>query len=158
MAAKLTRLTHRIAIQLDLVAESCTICSSRARRPVRKLLDTTWYMTAVVRIPPEPWAPLSHITCGLALGTLHQVSNTISPSSVDEDYDAWSLTSTPSTYVQCVVFHDLPLRHWAVYIHLRSLREVNTRWGCHVCVSVRLYFSNYLYYQILPLFPSVPFA
>jgi len=29
MAAKLTRLTHSIAIQLYLVAESCTICSFR---------------------------------------------------------------------------------------------------------------------------------
>jgi len=27
-------------IQLNLVAESCTICSSRSRQPVRKLLDT----------------------------------------------------------------------------------------------------------------------
>jgi hypothetical protein len=40
MAAKLTRMTHEIAIQLHLVAESCTIRSSRSRRPVRKLLDT----------------------------------------------------------------------------------------------------------------------
>jgi len=40
MAAKLTRLTHKIAIQLHLVAESCTICSSCSRRPVRKLFDT----------------------------------------------------------------------------------------------------------------------
>jgi len=32
MIAKLTRLTHKIAIQLHLVAESCTICSSRSRR------------------------------------------------------------------------------------------------------------------------------
>jgi len=39
MAAKLTRLTHKIAIQLHLVAENCTICSSRSRRTVRKLLD-----------------------------------------------------------------------------------------------------------------------
>jgi hypothetical protein len=30
MAAKLARLTHKIAIQLHLVAESCTICSSRS--------------------------------------------------------------------------------------------------------------------------------
>jgi hypothetical protein len=43
MAAKLTKLTHKIAIQLHLVAESCTICSSRFRRPVRKLLDTLSY-------------------------------------------------------------------------------------------------------------------
>jgi hypothetical protein len=40
MEVNLTRLTHKIAIQLHLVAESCTICSSRSRRPVRKLLDT----------------------------------------------------------------------------------------------------------------------
>jgi hypothetical protein len=40
----LTRLTHKIAIQLHLVAESCTIYSSRSsRRPVRKLLDTPSY-------------------------------------------------------------------------------------------------------------------
>jgi hypothetical protein len=38
MAAKLIRLTLKIAIKLQLVAESCTICSSRSRRPVRKLL------------------------------------------------------------------------------------------------------------------------
>jgi hypothetical protein len=43
MAAKLDRLTHKIAIQLHLVAESCTICSSRSRRPVGKLLDTPSY-------------------------------------------------------------------------------------------------------------------
>jgi hypothetical protein len=43
MVAELTRLTHKIAIQLHLVAESCTICSLRSRRPVRKLLDTPSY-------------------------------------------------------------------------------------------------------------------
>jgi hypothetical protein len=43
-AAKLTRLTHKIAIQLHAVAESCTTCSSRSRRPVRKLLDTHLYV------------------------------------------------------------------------------------------------------------------
>jgi len=40
MVAKLTTLIHEIAIQLPLVAESCTICRSRSRRSVRKLLDT----------------------------------------------------------------------------------------------------------------------
>jgi hypothetical protein len=34
MAAKLTKLTHKIEIQLHLVAESCTIYSSHSRRPV----------------------------------------------------------------------------------------------------------------------------
>jgi hypothetical protein len=42
--AKLTRLVHKIAIQLHLVAEGCTICSFRSRRPVRKLLDTPAYL------------------------------------------------------------------------------------------------------------------
>jgi hypothetical protein len=44
MAVKLTRLTHKIAIQLHLVAERCTICSSRSRWPVRKLLNTPLYL------------------------------------------------------------------------------------------------------------------
>jgi hypothetical protein len=43
MAAKLPRLTHKIAIQPHPVAESCIICSSRSRRPVLKLLDTPSY-------------------------------------------------------------------------------------------------------------------
>jgi hypothetical protein len=37
MEVKLTRLTHKIVIQLRLVAESCIIYSSRSRRPVQKL-------------------------------------------------------------------------------------------------------------------------
>jgi hypothetical protein len=44
MAAKLTRLAHKIAIQLHLVAESCIICSSRSRRAVLELLDTPSYV------------------------------------------------------------------------------------------------------------------
>jgi hypothetical protein len=43
MAARLIRLTHRIAIRLHLGAEGCTICSSLSRRPVRKLLHTPVY-------------------------------------------------------------------------------------------------------------------
>jgi len=45
MATKLTRLTHRITIRLHLMAESCTICCSRSRRPVLKLLDTPSYLS-----------------------------------------------------------------------------------------------------------------
>jgi hypothetical protein len=48
MAVKLTRMTHKIAIQLHLVPTSCTIYSSRPRRPVRKLLDTPSYVAAVL--------------------------------------------------------------------------------------------------------------
>jgi hypothetical protein len=50
MAEKLTRLTHKIAVQLHLVAEICTICSSRSRWPVRKLLDTPSYLTCYPHI------------------------------------------------------------------------------------------------------------
>jgi len=42
--AKLTRLTHKIAIPLHLVAEICNICSFRSRLPVRKLLNTPSYI------------------------------------------------------------------------------------------------------------------
>jgi len=44
MAAKLTKMTHKIPIRLHLVAESCTICSSSSRQTVRKLLDTPSYV------------------------------------------------------------------------------------------------------------------
>jgi hypothetical protein len=43
MVAKLTRLTHKIVIQLHLVAESCTICISHSMWPVQKALDTPSY-------------------------------------------------------------------------------------------------------------------
>jgi hypothetical protein len=48
MAAELTRLTHKMATQLNLVAESCTISSSRSTRPVRKLFDTPSYMGEII--------------------------------------------------------------------------------------------------------------
>jgi len=35
MAVKFARLTQKIVTQLHLVAQSCTICSSRSRRLVR---------------------------------------------------------------------------------------------------------------------------
>jgi len=43
MEAKLTRLTHKVAIQLHLMEESCIICNSHSRRPFRKLLDAPSY-------------------------------------------------------------------------------------------------------------------
>jgi hypothetical protein len=55
MSAKLTRLTYKIAIQLHLVAEGCTICSSRSRWPVRKLLDTPSYSTLTFSFCTSTW-------------------------------------------------------------------------------------------------------
>jgi len=43
MAAKLTRMTHKIAIQLHLVAKRYTIHSSHSKRPVHKLLVMPLY-------------------------------------------------------------------------------------------------------------------
>jgi len=43
METKLTRLTHKISIQLYLTAERFTIWSSPSRWPVRKLLDRPSY-------------------------------------------------------------------------------------------------------------------
>jgi hypothetical protein len=43
MAAKFIRLTHEVAIQLHLPAESCTICGSCSRLPVWKLLAIPSY-------------------------------------------------------------------------------------------------------------------
>jgi len=39
-SGELTRLNHKVAKQLHLLAESCTTCSTRSRRPVRKFLNT----------------------------------------------------------------------------------------------------------------------
>jgi hypothetical protein len=58
MAAKLTRLTHKIAIQLHLVAESCTICSSRSRWQVRKLFG----YTAICVYEEIPLAPETQVS------------------------------------------------------------------------------------------------
>jgi len=49
MATKPTRLIHKVVIQLHLAAESCTICSSRSRRQVPKLMDTPSY-TGLLKI------------------------------------------------------------------------------------------------------------
>jgi len=59
IAAKLTRLTHKIGMQLHLVKEICTVCSSRSRWPVRKLLDTPSYFIMAVLRSFQVWAILS---------------------------------------------------------------------------------------------------
>jgi hypothetical protein len=61
---KITRLIHKIAIQLHLVAESCIICSSRSRRPVRKLLVTLSYTTVWGRPGFLIFRPLGYATEG----------------------------------------------------------------------------------------------
>jgi hypothetical protein len=62
MAAKLTGLTHKIGIQLHLVAESCANCSCRSRRPVRKLLDTPYLLPFVCM-----WSVCGSVSIGTEL-------------------------------------------------------------------------------------------
>jgi len=76
MGAKLTTLTYEIAIQLHIVTESCTICSSRSRRPVRKLLVTPSYMLLNIHRAVEiylpdrdiPWRFIADVKKNPALG------------------------------------------------------------------------------------------
>jgi hypothetical protein len=67
VAAKFTRLTHKIAIQLHIFAENCTICSSLSRRPVRKRLDTPSYLFTYLLtysvVQDIPWKADSQSTC-----------------------------------------------------------------------------------------------
>jgi len=66
---KTTRLTHKIAIQLHLVAESCTICSSHSGWPVRKLLDTSAYLHInfhIPRLPIKLWSYM-YVSCSTML-------------------------------------------------------------------------------------------
>jgi len=61
MAVKLTRLTHKIVIQLNLVADSSTTFSSSSGRPVRKLFDTLSYsLPNIIKVYPVHflnWTP-----------------------------------------------------------------------------------------------------
>jgi len=78
MAAKLTRLIHKIAIQLHLVAESCNVCSFRSRLHPRKhrWCEQESYL-------PEnkpPIAMSSKFTKILALSNIHLRSKWFFPS------------------------------------------------------------------------------
>jgi hypothetical protein len=59
--------THKIAIQLHLMAESFIICSSRSRWPVRKLVDTpsyiicTEYHCRVINTPGLDFRPKTQV-------------------------------------------------------------------------------------------------
>jgi hypothetical protein len=88
MAAKLTRLIHKVTIQLHLLAETCTTCSSRSRRSVRKLLDTPYiwhFITCYMKksfnklCKLNLWLGMSKIKptrIFLSLDLLYQISST----------------------------------------------------------------------------------
>jgi len=48
-------MTHKTVIQLHVVAESWTICSSYSRQPVWKLLDTPSYILSPPTASKQAW-------------------------------------------------------------------------------------------------------
>jgi len=69
MAAKLTRLTHKIEIKLHVVAEICTVCRSSSRRPVRKFVDKSSYIDEACT-SNFPLGSYLRVTC---VHTVHQI-------------------------------------------------------------------------------------
>jgi hypothetical protein len=100
MAAKLTRLTHKIAIQLHLIAERCTICSSRSKRPVRKLLDTPSYMPQVLSGFALPPVRITRkqltLNCSVFVFSPKSFLSPLSlfPFSLSPTHPSWNFTST----------------------------------------------------------------
>jgi hypothetical protein len=79
MEVKLTRLTHKIALQLYLMVESGIICSSRSRWSVRKLLDTpSKCRTVVMIIVVDLWTMLQTEFAGMFVSYLHMKCDRLS--------------------------------------------------------------------------------
>jgi hypothetical protein len=89
MAAKLTRLTHKIAIQLHLVAES-------PRWPVRELLDT-----------PSYWRNVAHIKWGSKIRRYPYSETTMKIINV---CDGWQSDSRWSALDHCGIRYFPPAR------------------------------------------------
>jgi hypothetical protein len=120
MAPKLTRLTHKLATQLHLLAESYTISSSRSRRSVRKLLDTPSYVfsehTAHVDLSHSSWVLIRFVMSGLVsrssvcwtdhseLETNDNHLNT-SSSFLKANYNRWSCYHEDRTFFISFTFH-----------------------------------------------------
>jgi hypothetical protein len=106
IAVRVTRLTHKIAIQLHLMAESCTICSSRSRRSVRKLLDTPPIFSSTILTSTR----LERVTVGNDLmGSTHKAQFPFY-SRYNNDSDG-NGTSYQSCRLQCrsgILHRDLP--------------------------------------------------
>jgi hypothetical protein len=136
MAAKLTRLTHKIAIQLHLVADTCTICNFPSRRPVRLLLDklfyifyisviykVSMYLTTGSRPALGPTQPrIQWVPGALSLGVKRPEREADhSPPSSSEVKNAWNYTSTPqyAFMAWCLVKH----RDNFIYVRARSCQS-----------------------------------
>jgi len=84
MVAKLARLTHKIAIQLHLVAKSCTICSTRSRRPVRKL-----WLHPIIRRYVGRWSRIDRRECVrlCLVTTMQEESHNVK--TADKSFEMW---------------------------------------------------------------------
>jgi hypothetical protein len=118
MAAKVTKMTHKIAIQLHLVAQSCTICSSRSRGPVRKLLDTPLcaYKFKILKF--------SFMTISFVLCLFHSVSTSrcrILPPPVCHWFNQFMYKFVIRLTCSCISFHLFNLFIYKFVIHLTTL-------------------------------------
>jgi len=66
MVEKLTQLTNKIVIQVHLVAESCTICGSRSRQPVQKVLDTPLCVSSWIHSVARCVVTIDYYVCGMS--------------------------------------------------------------------------------------------
>jgi hypothetical protein len=103
MAAELTRLTHKIAIQLHLMEENCTICSSHSRRPVRKLLDIIVFLGS------------RNVTACHSIKSTHAQSLTLR-THLAKLKNAWNYTSIPPICLHVFLLTE----HHATMVYLGS--------------------------------------
>jgi hypothetical protein len=124
MAARLTRLTHKVAMKLHLLSESYLIYSSRSRWSVRKLLDTL-YALGNAEVGPKYWP---HSKCKVVRvlnkvpcheDTLHLIK-----------HHAMKTYGGVEVYLPCIL--NLGTRwRWVVSFTLRPLYSVERASGNH---------------------------
>jgi hypothetical protein len=142
MAAKLTRLTHKTAIQLYLVAESFTICSSRSRRPVRKILGTHSYARMIRWL--RTWCfMLSQISWSLCVFCLTQViifGSFRLKNILQLSLQGWKKhsVSLKISSCECYYLQKLSRHHNAGILY----NDAKRRDACSTCTRYRIYSST----------------
>jgi hypothetical protein len=133
MAAKLIRLTHRIAIQLYLVAESCTNCSSRSKATSPDTFGYTLVFCAnfanlCLRNHSHPVASKSTPACLTFQDNVHVGSADCVSISYYSFF--WSVKRTLHRYED-------PLLNLAEFRKKIGTCELTTRIYDHICITFR---------------------
>jgi hypothetical protein len=169
MAVKVTGLSHKIAIQLHLVAESSTVCSSRSRWSIWKLFDTVSY-TVILKFLLADFC-----------GSYPRVQASSSSRYITSAVDAWSLITLrlnlPShqglcnfllytcslgfvnftiCFVTLVDINSLPMRISLYYVGLHVMRywldpSPLSDGANRMCLPVQLLVSSVMWNNMLSL-------